>query len=357
MNGSYFKKKKIVFFTPSLDVGGIENVFITYANYMANKEYLVSYVCCRKNGLLEKNLSSKIIIYNLGDIKLRNSLIPIVRILKKIQPDYLISGGDLPNIIAVIATFFLPTIRSIVSHHNYPNIEHKHNHQHLLRVIYNKAFKVISVSHGIAQYLQSIGIKEEKITTIYNPIDVKQIISKSHEKLDININNNYLIFVGRLSPVKNLSMMLKAFCLVKRKCPNLQLIIVGDGPEKETLVNQTTNLNLLDDVVFTGALSNPFPLISSSKAVLLPSLSEALPTIILESFVLGIPVVATPTNGAIDPLSNGYYGYLSPSITSSEDFAETIIKALTDAPDENLLKKRALEFSVENKATELCDCF
>ena len=96
---------KIVFFTPSLDIGGIEKVFITYANYMCNNNnYEISYMYCKENGILEDQLSSKIRKYSLGNIKLRNSLGPLIRTLRKVKPDYIISGGDFPNIISVIAS-------------------------------------------------------------------------------------------------------------------------------------------------------------------------------------------------------------------------------------------------------------
>ena len=74
---------------------------------------------------------------------------------------------------------------------------------------------------------------------------------------------------------------------------------------------------LINKVVLVGSVPNPYPYIAKSRLLLLPSFSEALPTVILEAFSLGITVVATPTNGANDLLKNGTLGYISSSFDNS----------------------------------------
>ena len=63
---------KIAFFLPTLNVGGIERVFITYANSLS-EFYDVEFVLCKKEGILLKELSSKVNVYNLGNVRLANS--------------------------------------------------------------------------------------------------------------------------------------------------------------------------------------------------------------------------------------------------------------------------------------------
>ena len=311
---------------------------------------------CKENGILEDQLSSKIRKYSLGNIKLRNSLGPLIRTLRKVKPDYIISGGDFPNIISVIASLCAGKTKCIISHHNYPNIEHKNNtlRNILIRYIYNRAYKVVSVSKGISEYLYSIGVKRHKVSTIYNPLDIKEIQSKSQIDLGIDINDEYLIYIGRLSPVKNLPMLIDAYSIVKQKYPELKLVIVGEGGDKDSIIQKIEEMHLTQDIILTGALSNPFPLMQSSRAVLLSSLSEALPTVILESFALGKKVVSTPTNGALDLLANGTYGYLSASVNSEIDFANAIFNALSSDFAEQTVKEYAMSFSSELKAKELC---
>ena len=60
---------KIAFFLPTLNVGGIERVFITYANSLS-EFYDVEFVLCKKEGILLKEFSSKVNVYNLGNVSL-----------------------------------------------------------------------------------------------------------------------------------------------------------------------------------------------------------------------------------------------------------------------------------------------
>jgi len=106
-------------------------------------------------------------------------------------------------------------------------------------------------------------------------------------------------------------------------------------------------------VILLGAMSNPFPLMKYAKLILSSSLSEALPTVFLESFALGKTVVATPTMGAIDLLRDGKLGYISDSLTGVDDFAKKINQAYDNPLEPSVLLGEAQKFSIENKVKEL----
>ena len=117
---------KIAFFLPTLNVGGIERVFITYANSLS-EFYDVEFVLCKKEGILLKELSSKVNVYNLGNVRLANSFYYLRKYLKQNRLDCIITGGDYPNMVLVLASLHLshrPKI--VISQHNYFNIETEH---------------------------------------------------------------------------------------------------------------------------------------------------------------------------------------------------------------------------------------
>lgn len=350
--------KKILFFTPGLDIGGIEKVFVTYANYLVEHNYLVYYAYCHNSGKLEKTLSTKVIRCSLGNIRLLYSLPLLISLLKRIKPNYLITGGDYSNCLAVIATSFVKSTKCILSHHSYFNIEtNKTISTFLMRMFYNRSHKIISVSKGISEFLLSIGIKSTQLVTIYNPLDIQQIKRDCMQAISLKLNlpyNDYLVFVGRLSPVKNLKMMFDAFKLVLFKKSNIKLVIVGDGTEYNTLVEYSHLLGINKSIIFIGATSNPYLYMKYAQLVLLSSLSEALPTVILESFVLGKTVVSTPTEGAKDLLANGKFGYLSPNVDSPDLFADAILTAYDSKIPSEVLYERAKMFSIEKQANALC---
>lgn len=347
-------KVKIMFYTPSLNVGGIERVFITYANALCNRA-CVYFVYGHNGGDLLKLLKSDIVLCSLGDVRLRHSLSSMVGIINQYQPDYLVSGGDIPNAFCVFASFLSKKKpKTIISHHNYFNVEsNRLVASVIIKIFYNRAYKVVSVSKGISSFLLKNGVSKNKLVTIYNPIDIQDLILKSQDICSYQIKGDYIVFVGRLNKVKNLFYMIDSFENVLRKYPSLKLLIIGEGDMRQSLEEYVSEKKLCKMVLFTGSVHNPYPYIVHAKLLLLPSFSEALPTVILEAFTLGITVVATPTNGAVDLLEDGYLGYLSESFTNAVAFSNAICKGIQMPISSKLLKQKASEYSIDSRLNEL----
>ncbi|MCF2691106.1 glycosyltransferase [Bacteroides fragilis] len=153
--------------------------------------------------------------------------------------------------------------------------------------------------------------------------------------------------------MKNLKLLIDAFGILRERLKDTNLVIVGDGEEKEDLVNYVESLGLDKEILFTGPLANPYSLMAKSMLITLTSISEALPTVIIEAFALGKTVVSTPTCGAIDLLSGGEYGYLTKRFDNPIEFAELMEKAIALPIDQKKLVDRANFFAVENQSTEL----
>ena len=315
---------KISFFMPKLDIGGIERVFITYANELVQRGYDIDFVLCVTGGTLQPLLSKKIRVINLGNIKLRKSLFPLRSYLKKVKPDYLYTGSNLQNIISIIAGYKLKT-KIIISQHNYFNIDVQKQgkwsffEQKAMRLIYPHANYIIAVSKGIKEYLtNSIKIKENKIIYLPNPIDIKYTITQSKEKVPEKLPEKYIIYIGRLSPVKNLSLLLEAFD--KANINETHLIIVGDGNEYENIKEKASKLSKKDKIFLLGSKSNPLPYLANALCTVLCSYSEALPTILLESMTLNIPIIATPTQGALELIPKTKGNYISKDFNDVNEF-------------------------------------
>ena len=110
--------------------------------------------------------------------------------------------------------------------------------------------------------------------------------------------------IGRMSPEKNQARMINAFAQVHRESPNSRLIIVGDGPLQASLKTLVSSLGLSDSVVFTGQIPNPFPLYAAADCFVLSSDYEGQPMVILESLVVGVPIVSTRFASITDALSS-----------------------------------------------------
>lgn len=352
-NKEYAMEKKIMFFTPSLNIGGIERVFITYANSLCHS-YKVFYICCNNIGELSTQLDERVEYKSLGNLRLRQSFLLFVNVIKECTPDFLVSGGEIPNSICFLAVKIARTnTKIIISQHNYFNVENNNFiNKFIIKFIYNKVDAIISVSDGITKFLEKLGVNKHLISTIYNPINLEFIYKQKNMKLDVSIQD-YCLFVGRFSKVKNLYFLIDSFENVVKKLPKLKLLLVGDGEEKSKILDYIRIKKLSNSIIYYGCTDNPYPLIKESRMVLLSSYSEALPTIILESFALGKTVVSTPTLGAIDLIKQGKYGYLTSSMTDINEFANKIITAYNSPIKSNILKEESSFYDIEKKRIEL----
>ena len=121
-----------------------------------------------------------------------------------------------------------------------------------------------------------------------------------------------LICVARLVPVKAHLVLLEAAAELEREGLEFELVLVGDGPLFGSLEAAVRRLRLEKRVVFRGALDGAAvrDLIAKARVLVLPSFEEGLPTVILEAFALGRPVVATAVGGVAELVENGATGWL-----------------------------------------------
>lgn len=187
---------------------------------------------------------------------------------------------------------------------------------------------MIAVSDACKHMLQNLGISPLKVTKINNPIDIDAISKNSEQLLDYQIPEDYILFIGRLTYIKNIELLIRAFNNISREIKNLHLVIVGDGPEKENLMKIAQQMISKDKIIFVGAQSNPYPYLKKARLLALPSLSEAFPCVLIESMAFGVTPVVTPTSGAIECTKNGKYGYISKSFDSIDEFSQIILKGL-----------------------------
>jgi len=186
---------------------------------------------------------------------------------------------------------------------------------------------IITVSKNIENSFKLIGIGTRSIQTIYNPFDFDFINEQSN--MFISHEQNYIIHVASLRKVKRQDILLKAFANLN-SC--ISLVILGDGMEKERLLSLAKSLKIDNRVKFLGWHQNPYPYIKYAKLLVLSSEAEGLPNVIIESLILGTPVVSTDCNSGpreilIDELKN----YLS-KVNDVDDLARKIDLALNSYP-------------------------
>ncbi|HAZ0555839.1 TPA: glycosyltransferase [Enterobacter hormaechei] len=162
---------------------------------------------------------------------------------------------------------------------------------------------ILTVSNDIACELKKIrAFKNNRIHTIYNPFDFCELIEKSYYTNGslYPLPNKYIITVSTLTPRKRVERSIRAFYEIKKNHPDFKLVILGEGELYSKHLNDVRELGLENEVVFLGFQKNPYYYISNAKLLMLTSDSEGLPTVLIESLILGVPVISTdcPTGPA-----------------------------------------------------------
>jgi glycosyltransferase involved in cell wall biosynthesis len=161
----------------------------------------------------------------------------------------------------------------------------------MVRLIYPRARRIIAVSPGVANDLrQSFDIPEKKIAVIANPIDRAEITRQADVEAAPQMARPFVMAMGRLVPNKNFSMLISAY---HRSGISADLIILGEGPERDRLLAQIKDLGLVGRVHLPGFSGNPFAILRLASAFILPSNAEGFPNSLLEAMSLGIPVIST----------------------------------------------------------------
>lgn len=133
---------------------------------------------------------------------------------------------------------------------------------------------------------------------IYNGITPRLKRLSSERGVNFGTGNKLIGFVGLIyEEGKGLRYLMKAFSKVTQELPNSKLVVVGDGPGKRWLVSLVNSLGLEENVIFTGFQQNPIQYMKGFDLMVLPSLYEAFPAVILEALYVGTPVIGSKAGG------------------------------------------------------------
>lgn len=204
---------------------------------------------------------------------------------------------------------------------------------------------VITVSKRLEQEVREL-VSDASVTTIYNGFAPELFFPRdkveARHMLGLDVTQKNLLFVGNLYPVKGLSYLLQAFNLLLDKAPNVHLHIVGDGRLRNSLEKEVANMNIDEQVTFHGR--QPYEAIptwlQSADAVVLSSLSEGLPSILLESMGCGVPMISTDVGGIKEILQDQRTGLLVPP-ENAEALAQAMVRMMVDQEDQRDLYGKA----------------
>jgi glycosyltransferase involved in cell wall biosynthesis len=189
----------------------------------------------------------------------------------------------------------------------------------LERALARWSFAVVHVSESQAAEARALGLAPAGRTrVIVNGVDAASVQAAaargplSRAALGLGPDALVLATVARFDPVKGLDVLLRALPLLAARVPEAQLLIVGDGPERDSLRALARTLGPGARVVFAGALAGAARVLPLVDLYVTASRREGLPTAVLEAMACGLPVLATEAPGHVDAVDPEVTGRLVP---------------------------------------------
>jgi len=217
--------------------------------------------------------------------------------------------------------------------------------------------KMICVSQGVKNTFVRQGIDAEKCVVVHNGIDPETKPSMPpHEirkKWGISEDDILIGTVGSLIKRKRLNDLIEAISIAANKNGHtiIKCIIIGEGPERENLVDLVKRKNLHDKVIFTGFQLDAVSYINAMDIFVLTSEKEGLPRVILESMLMGKPVVASNVTGPVELVVDGETGFLVP-VRHPEVFADCVLKLIENHELREQMGEKARRRVIENFSIE-----
>lgn len=186
---------------------------------------------------------------------------------------------------------------------------------------------------------------ETTVQAIPTGIEIEEFIALDRfwlrQEYDIAADVKILLHLGRLGREKNVGFLLKAYSEINKKHPKTKLVIVGEGPERQSLQEEAAQMGL-PDVLFTGKLSRQRVIDSFAGADLFvfASTTETQGLVLGEAKAAGVPVVAVKALGAAEMVTDGVDGFLTP--LSLELFAARVNQLLANEGLRRAMAERAL---------------
>ena len=172
---------------------------------------------------------------------------------------------------------------------------------------YKKYDKIVCLSNALREKFSDFYPSlKDKVVAIPNLIDYDAIVKNSLEKSQFEVDKSKLnlITIGRMEAEKRYDSILLLASELKTKGVDFSWHLVGDGPLLSANEAMCRDMNLSEEVIFTGYIDNVCPLLKQCDLFVLLSEYEGTPVTIDEAKVLGIPVLAKNVGGIADQITN-----------------------------------------------------
>lgn len=328
------KKTKILYVITKGNFGGAQRYVFDLATHLPKDLYEAVVVYGNGEALRTKldsygirTRSIESLIRNISILKELQTITSLISIINDENPDVIHLNSSKAGILGAVAGTIIKvsrrlsknskSLRIIFTGHGWAFNEDRNLLSktvvalgHYVTIILSDT--VIAVSQQVQKQISRFPFTKQKIVMIHNGISQIQFESKESARKSLGIPENSFVF-GTLSELhknKGIDIALRSFVSIARRYPDVLYVILGNGEEKNTLIQLTKSLRIEESVRFLGYIDHASTYLKAFDVFTLTSRTEAFPYVILEAGNAGLPIIASRVGGIPEVITNKQNGLL-----------------------------------------------
>jgi glycosyltransferase involved in cell wall biosynthesis len=343
--------------------GGVERMVLNLVNAIAQRGARVDLLLIKTHSRHLDKLHPQVRRIDLGSRHTATSLWPLSRYLKRVAPPCLLAAKDRAGRMAVLARALAGADNTRLLMRLGTNLTaalaHKSPWRMALRrlpirLLYPRIDHIIAVSEGVRQDTLTVsGVDPNRVSVVRNPVITPQLMQAANASAPhpwlTDPHIPVILGAGRLTLQKDFQTLVQAFAMVRAVRP-CRLIILGEGRQKELLLNQASSLGIDADMALPGFTPNPYVYMRHAKLFVLSSRWEGSPNVLTEAMALGVPVVSTDCpSGPSEILAQGRIAPLVP-VGDQQALAQAMISVLDQPPERDQLRNAVRQYHADVSA-------
>lgn len=315
---------KISHIVDSMEIGGAETLVSQMCHLQREQGHDPCVYAVAKLGELGEQLRKDgfVVETNVG-LHLTDATRNFYRLFKASRPDVVHIHNPTPTIYAAMAARMTGVLSIVSTRHSLVAPPRGKVAELKYRIAAHFCDWVVGICDATVSNLKAIrSAPARKIVRIYNGTNPLQRAPKEEWPQKTGFT---LVYVGRIEPVKNHALLLRAFDAALKQMPELRLWMVGDGSERTAMECLAAELSIAAQVTFWGQQLDVAPFFSAANAFIMSSRSEGLPVSLLQAFSLGLPAIVTNVGGMTEAVKLAQAGF-TVSATDPGEMAAAILQ-------------------------------
>ena len=323
---------RIAFVIPTLDQSGAERQLTLLAMGLARDEFSVRVIALNRGGPFADELRAAGISVEVLGKRFRFDPLTYLRLrnaLRAFKPDIVQSFLFAANSYVRLPGIVPANCRVVVSERCVDSW--KSGWQLMLdRRLIGRTNAMTANSASVASFYEAVGVPGSLINVIPNAIPsgpAGYTRDQAREILGLRPEDRVVGFSGRLAPQKRLPDLIWGFQLLHQVVENARLVIIGEGPERDSLTSFASQLGCREKTIFAGHRADSWPLLAALDAFVLPSEFEGMSNSLMEAMSLGVPCVASDIAPNLELIINEETGLIFP-LGKSPELTKALVRVL-----------------------------